>query len=320
MDVRSLQARFATYSAEYADGRANHLPMALDALCRMGARDERLTSFATGYLATHDLEPASAFELEARARYRERFAERGRSRAIAEALDELVDAAASSFFHPLIRTAYALGHDDDEELAAALAFWHLAARRIGPPPISDGRAAGDIAETFRGLRAIVEPEERGTLLIDRIAAIADQPTFGEIVHGRPTFDELDRAEWPIVLLFGQTRSFSLVHILTALHAWRTIARYAGEAALRTEQLWMGICATYVVAGAPPMLPALREERRMSAATLPNWDEILRYAIASEDDHVVKATYALWQHPHAGDPIFRWAAARYARVPPRAATA
>ena len=319
-DVRAWQARFSAFSAEYASGRANHLPMALDALARMGASPQRLESFAGTYLRTHELEPAGAGELEVRARYAERLARRGRKRAVAEALDELVDAPASSFFHALIRTAYALGREDDDELAAALAFWHRSAQRLGPPPATDGRAAGDIGETLRALRTVVEPEERGTLLMDRIVAIANLPGFAAIVQGRPTLDELGRFEWPIALLFGQTRSFTLVHVLTALHAWRALAPHAGEAAGRTEQLWVGLCATYVAAGAPPALPALREERRMSAARLPDWDEIVRYARASDDDHVVKAVYALWTHPASDDPVFRWAASRYAGVPARAATA
>jgi hypothetical protein len=305
-DIRAWQARFAAFSAEYAGGRANHLPMALDALARMGASPERLESFAGSYLRTHELEPAGAEELEARKRYRERLARRGRRRAIAEVLDELVDAPASSFFHALIRTAYALGREDDDELAAAFAFWHRSAQRLGPPAATDGRA--------------VEPEQRSTLLMDRIAAIAELPSFGAIVHGRPTFDELTRFEWPIALLFGQTRSFTLVHVLTAVQAWRTIRPHAGEAAGRTEQLWVGLCATYVAAGAPPALPALREERRMSAARVHDWEEIMRYARGSDDDHVIKAIYALSTHPALNDPVFRWAASRYAGVPARAVTA
>src|SRR5688572_26371891 len=118
------------YHAEYRGGLSNHLSMALVALARMGAQDERLRCYARLY--ERRLEPAPdpgkvlaewPSYLGRRARYADflatfghAVAESGWEPTLRGALPALMPGCGAAAFHPLIRLAFAIEAREPQEM------------------------------------------------------------------------------------------------------------------------------------------------------------------------------------------------------------
>ena len=129
------------WSAEFPFCLANHLPMVLVALHRMGASDERLEAYCHIYHEQNGLVPVPepigsitsdnwrAFlgQREREGDYRTFFAREvarlGATPAALRYLPELIPGMAASATHALMRMAYATLTDSDEETGVALAYW-----------------------------------------------------------------------------------------------------------------------------------------------------------------------------------------------------
>jgi len=134
--------------ATTSDRLSNHLPMALVALSRLGATDDRLAGFAARY--QHRLapipssEPIATFDewLAARGRdgaygalreYLERcVAADGVDATVRRHLPHLIDGLSGAAFHGIIRLAYALDAASGPRVAAGLAYLTEVHQPLGP--------------------------------------------------------------------------------------------------------------------------------------------------------------------------------------------
>ena len=140
-----LLAHGQRYQPLYRDRLANHLPMALIALERMGAGDTRLSAFASGYEGRLALRVPLALPLESRETLS---GEEAFERALMHVQGEikahgaepilrlwlpvLLPGIAASAFHCVIWLAYAVDAQDEPEIAAALAYWITAFEPLAP--------------------------------------------------------------------------------------------------------------------------------------------------------------------------------------------
>ena len=138
------------WSAEFPFCLANHLPMVLVALHRMGASDERLEAYCQIYHRQNGLvpvpEPMGAItrdnwreflgHREREADYRTFFASEvarlGATPAARHYLPQLMPGIAASATHAFMRMAYATMTDSDEETGVALAYWAATYLSLGP--------------------------------------------------------------------------------------------------------------------------------------------------------------------------------------------
>ena len=122
------------FGAFYRGYLANHLPMALVALDRMGADDAALARFEAGHVLTH-LEPIERDpDFQRAVEVAEaRLAREGRDAVLRCDLERLLTGIGSGAFHGAIRTAYALESGSPRELAHALAYWSLAFEPLPEP-------------------------------------------------------------------------------------------------------------------------------------------------------------------------------------------
>jgi hypothetical protein len=309
-ELRSIHDRWRAASGEYGNHLANHLPMALAALAAIGASPARLKGFAERYTATHALRPAAAAELSCRAEFRRRLAADGRAAVLAAELPSLLPGAAASAFHAAIRTAYATERDDDDELAAALAFWSQSYLPLVAPARSAGPFTGVDAALAR-LRGIAAGPDGSGLIFRRMELVVADPAFARRLVTAPPATELPALAVATADVFGATRDFVALHAMTATHALRVLLPWVPDPDAGVAAFWPAFAAAYVVAGAPaPADPPERAARRARAPA--RWDEVLAAALASDDDHVIKAVFTAWMQERAyGERLFRWAAARYA---------
>ena len=185
------------WSAEFPFCLANHLPMVLVALHRMGASDERLEAYCHIYHKQNGLVPvpeptakitpdnwrADLGEREREGDYRAFFAGEtarlGATPAALHYLPQLIPGIAASATHALMRMAYATLTDSDEETAVSLGYW---AATYLPLRVSQGLAPStddpaDVLAFMYGPEAFRHVEPERDLLWHFMRAVAERPEF-----------------------------------------------------------------------------------------------------------------------------------------------
>jgi len=286
------------FDAEYASGLSSHLPMALVALARLGADDERLRSFEAAYAkrlhAAPPVEPWPAGEAwkqrlgdpRAWPAYRALFAQWIEAESAAEVLGQVLPAlmpgVAASAFHGPIRVAYAITANHAGELGDALAYWACRWFACGERLVVAPRtAARDPRPALDALRTIEVPEK--PLIALAMAAVAAHPDFLPLAS-RLEVDErttLPRLAALAAERFVAAGGFTTLHLVTSAHAMRVLLPWldAPDRAAALAHYTQAFAAGWVTlqgAGAVPF----------DAAPLP-WPELVARAIESDNDHVIK---------------------------------
>lgn len=305
-------------------GTANHLPMALIALSRMGAPDQRLVEYFRWWEDNRALPRQDSGRRVDRQDWRQhvgdaamfdaladcfrRWAiERGGGEVVGMVFSEVSGGVAAVALHGLIRLAYGLEAEHPGETGAGLA---AICSRYVDLGIELDRAlpASSAASAFGRLaRAIGGASFAGGGIIGRMrTAAADRrfvAGFSRPPLGPALLDDLAGAA---IALYWQTGDFTVLHMVTATHAARVLFTRFPELATTDAigALWGAVCAAYASIGAPP--PA---ELPLSSETLP-WTDIFGRAIPSNDSHVIKMTYTCHsESARYGSALYRAVAAR-----------
>jgi Questin oxidase-like len=262
------------YSATYANGMSNHLPMALHAIRRLGATSDRAGEFASFY--ARRLRPMSAAEAADADRLAAELARDGREAFLRKHVARLTPGIGSAAFHGVIRTAYAVDSGVDDDLADAIAAWERHYSVI-ESSAGDGRPAADLFAAVRG-------DDRfggafaGTSISGRIAKVVSMPAFRDYRFAAPALPDLVTIAVKIYLASGD---FTALHLLTGCHAARVLAPYLASHAL--HHLATAMLAAYVTIGRPAF--------DVEVSDAPDWETLARQAIASNDDHDLKLVYS-----------------------------
>jgi hypothetical protein len=318
------------WSWEFPFCLANHLPMVLVALHRMGASDERLEAYCDTYHKQNGLvpvpEPIGAItrdnwreflgQREREADYRTFFAGEvaglGATPAAIHYLPHLMPGMAASATHALMRMAYATMTDSDEETGVSLAYWAATYLALGPSrgakPSTDDPAQVlafmSEPEAFRR----VEPER--DLLWHFMRAVAQKPEFAPVVDmlaiGPRTHDRIALCS---LSLYAATLDFCALHAVTGTHWLRLMAPRTPNAATPVRYFWQAIASLVPKIGFPN-LPSADELEAWRRARLPDWPEIYREAVARDDEHDLSLTFSAGEEfEHYGDRLYQYAAAK-----------
>jgi Questin oxidase-like len=294
--LRALLTDAVGFDAEYGASLSNHLPMALAALARLGASDERLAEFAERYARRLHAAPptvpwpagdawrACLGEPAAWPRYRALFrdwiANEGAPEMLAQALPVLMQGAGAAAFHGPIRAAYALAANHADELADALAYWACRWFSCGN---ADGRGAvDDPARVFAAFDLARELPPQ-PLISQRMAAAAAHPRFAPIadalhIDARRTLPRLAQLA---AERYAAGADFTVLHLVTSAHAMQVLLPWLDENdRLPALAHYARACAA-AWAALPPREPPLP-----AAPVLP-WDEIVARVIESDDEHAIK---------------------------------
>ncbi len=303
--LHALLDRGLALHPEYGGGLANHLPMALHALYALGGDAERLRAWDARHRAR--LQPraadAAADAFEARhAAMASALARDGRDAVLRRELPGSMAGVAASAFHGLIRTAHAVAAGHDGELAMGLAYWsHRHLPLLAPQEPSGGDLP--LSRWLAELQALRPGREvSGRLITGRMRAWAAEPSFAAIApHLRLERDTLGALADAAARLYAATEDFTVLHMVTACHALLTLWPWLDEpaAALRSFSVAaaVALCASQARGDAAP-------------AAARQWSVIVPLALASEDEHIVKLTYAARGLESAfGGEAFRAAATR-----------
>jgi hypothetical protein len=318
------------WSVEFPFFLANHLPMVVVALNRMGASDERLEAYAHVYHRQNGLVPVPARigeitrdtwrdflgQREREGDYRAFFASEGARLGAREAaiayLPQLIPGIAASAMHAFMRMAYATLIDSDEETGVALAYWAATYLSLGASqdraPVTDDPA--DVLVYMHGPETFRHVETERDLLWHFMRAIALKPEFAPVVDMLAIGPEThDRAACCSLALYASTLDFCALHAVTGTHWLRMIAPRTPDSAPPLRYFWQAIAALVPKIGFPvlPSEDQLEQWRRMP---LPDWPEIHREAITRDDEHDLSLSFsASEEFKRYGDPLYKYAAAK-----------
>jgi hypothetical protein len=324
--LSELLGRQRSYHPEYSGGLANHLPMALVALTRMGAPAERLQVYARLY--ERRLEPAppegqvvagSGWQrhLGQRARYadvlatfRQGMAEAGWPAVLREAVPVLMPGCAAAAFHPLIRLGFAIEAEAPGEMAIALAYWASRFLQLG----QDAMVSESISEDPKALlaRLVADPAfahrpDADSLIDADMKRATAMPEFAPVSGWLAIGPDTQRRLASMALeIYAATGDFTALHMVTGVQAARVVLPFCADRDATLRSLWQALAAAYLSIGKP----AIPEAPPLDPTDAPDWPAILERAREAADEHVIKIVYSCWvEDATYADPLFRAVAAR-----------
>lgn len=299
-----------------ARGTTNHCPMALCALAGMGASPERLQEFFIHWHESYALPQLPANDTIEYENFRaylgqrdsfadlqscfvNRIAECGKNEVINEVFALVPFAPATTAFHALIRLSYGVQAGHNGEIAAGLASLVVANFNINID-MSGRQPASSVAAGFQYLSQCMEGKlYPGRMITEKMQAVVNDEHFLCHLPAAPVTEHLldELARWSIAA-YGQTKDFTILHIVTGVNAARQILPYLeSETIARSSQdLWIALCAAYVSVGAPALkdIAAYESEMLMLYPDPDAWPTLFGRAININDDHVIKLTYTCSQ--------------------------
>jgi hypothetical protein len=329
-ELTRLVTKARAFSVEFPAFLANHLPMVLVALRRMGASDERLAEFFEFYRVTNKLVPVPppvapieqalwteslgdrTREGDYRAFFLGEIERLGLNATIDTYLPTLVPGIAASALHALMRLAYGALTANTAEIGTALGYWAATYLRLaepsGAPPITDDPAA--VLLRIRDYPTFRNVEVELDLLWHFMRSMAAKPEFKPVVDWLDivpgTHDRIAKAS---LALMAGTMDFCAVHAVTGTHWIRILNGYWPNHDLALRYFWTAIASLYPKIGFPD-LPSADQLDAWRRADCPEWPDIFAKAVQSNDEHDLSFTFSAQQEwEFYGDPLYRFVAAR-----------
>jgi hypothetical protein len=328
--LRTLIAEIGQRSGEFPVLLANHLPMVLEAMGRLGASPERLEEYAEHYNRVHAVPPmpqpmepldettwhTAIGHREREADLRDFFAEvvsrQGGAAAIRAYLPRLFPGVAASATHGLMRLAYAVLRSDEGEIGNALGYW-AATYLAFPVRNGVGLPKASAVELVVGMRD--EPGFTGitvssTLLWKWIENMGTVPAFQSML-GRLEPDDgmLPTLRQASLALYASTMTFEALHAVTGCHWLRLVTPYVDNPGQLYAYWWENVLALHARIGMPALPDAAQLDEWRELA-LPADAEIAAAAVASDDEHHHSLVFsALEEFNLTGDPLYKVVAAR-----------
>jgi hypothetical protein len=320
-ECQELLTASRRYAPLYGNRLANHLPMALLALDRLGADAAAMRRFTDGYarkllpaavegsgLDPHDVLGSSGDYPRFLTFFQDRIREAGVEAVLHDWVPVLMPGLAASAFHGIIRLAYAIEGGLEDEIASALAYW---AGEYAALPLSLEPGEGTLDEIAERLRVKVANHEfKPGIIIDKMLEIAWDPALsGPVVQpaAAPSLREIARFA---LRVYTEREDFTLLHLVTGCHAFRIVQRYASDTALARRYLWQAALAGWltVAIGSKKGTQAGADDADARE------EAIAARAVLSGDDHVIKLCYtALCEYREYDDPGYLRIAARKLRT-------
>lgn len=335
-ELERLLRESRAFSGEFPDFLANHLPMILVAMQRMGATDGRLADFFVAYRDTNHLVPVPPpiAPIE-RTRWTEALGDRSREgdyrtffagevarlggrKTIATYLPTLIPGIAASATHGFMRLAYGVMRSDDDEIAAALGIWsatYLELGRVtGAAPVTD--EPGVVLLRLQPVESLRHVETELDLLWHFMRGVSEKPEFRPVVDWleiKP--DSLARVARASLALYAATMDFCALHALTGTHWLRLLRPMAPDPNLALRYFWQSIAALYPKIGFPdlPTAEMLDAWRNLPS---PDWSEIEAAAVRSDDEHDLSLVFSAREEWKVyGDRLYQVVAARRVKLIP-----
>ena len=314
---KDLLVQATDFHPIYGDGFADHLPMALVALDRLGASSARLHAFYRASIpslvrlefANQPLYPSDAMGdpsgfASVRLYFQRAIVEDGPELVLRRWLPELVPGITAASLHGLIRLGYAITTSNNAEMASGLALWTTAFTSLGPPGLLVDEAPKDVAKRISQL--IADAPGMPGLIADRMIHTAALPSLQSSKSQPKQLELADIADFAISA-YASFDDFTLLHAVTATHAFRVILPYAADSTVALRYFWRSILIAALSSGVP-----LHRDWPRAHHDRQSWTDIAARAVESDDEHVIKLVYSAFSESEKySNPLYQFAATRQA---------
>lgn len=307
-----LLAQSSIYAPFFQGGFSSHLTMTLIALDNLGAQDDIKRMYFDDCIKKLELNREKSIEIN-----RDNFddflglathfpayldfieyevKDMGVEKTIELYFDKLSPGIGAAAFHALIRLGYAIGLPSEcgtvakKEIAISIAY--LATAYLPLHNLKEC-SAQSVRERLAYIRRnfTPDPEFIGEgLILQRMRSASYHPQFDSLV-GRIKLDNdglHDLADF-VIKLYCETYDFSALHAVTATHALRLILPYVKDQDKIINNYWTALVALYFSIRAPKVdLDKIISDEQIG---LFQWDEIIKSAIRSRDEHTIKFVYS-----------------------------
>ncbi|GJL95149.1 MAG: hypothetical protein DHS20C05_15540 [Hyphococcus sp.] len=323
-DLKTHAQKFAPNYGEH--DFSDHLPMAVTALNKLGATEQRVDEFVKTYAKKLKRKKPGAKSLDglllsarigdptvyplAYNYFSEAIANEGRVEVLATYLPELTNAIATAAFHGILRTTFGLIANEDSEIAAGLAYWWANAE-----PVSFSMSIGaanndvetlidDVADSFKRHGKKLNLDH--PTISARIAEVFASARIGSVLNRAAAANvSFDKIAATALRIYLSTGDFTALHCVTGVHATRILSEHVvmNDVDLR-KALWGAICAAYASIGAPPLISLTP-----APVKPPDWRVITSAALSSDDEHDIKFAYSCMEEArqYGRDAHYRYAA-------------
>lgn len=330
-EAEALLAEMPGWGSEFDRTFANHAPMVLTALARIGGNPDQMRRFFDSYRAYKNLRPFAVSaqvlgdddwqsaigcrerEPDLRVFFSHQVAILGIDGALRKFLPILAPGIAASAFHALMRTAYGVLRESEADIAVALAYWAATYLALPPatgaPPLTDDPA--DVlrrVNEIEALRDLVLHELLWQNIRDATATADFRPVVDWLKIGP---DAMERMAGVAIGAFAATQHFAALHVVTGLHWIRLVSPFCEQQThdVMLRVFWQSIAALMPEMGFP-VLPDEATVNQWRRCDAPGWDEIHAAAAASFDEHDISFAFSAFEEMKVyGDPLYRVAAAR-----------
>lgn len=300
--LKLLLNKAGNYHPHYGNRLATHLPMVLSALSFLGATDEKLEATfnegTKGLEYLNELEYSVAVEeikpyLGDSSKYKNylkyfnsQISKHGAKTVLKHTLPMLLPGLAASAFHGLIRLAYAIEINNDNEIAISLAYWcaEFQAFDIGDKKTSDSLESILIKLAPIGVKHTFSPG----IIVDRMAEIGEL-LKRENYACQPNVISFTDIRKLCLRAFYAQEDFTLLHTVTGCHAFSIIMPYIENKDAALKELWKAILVAYLSTG----LSYYTEKLTLSSSNC-DFDTIISKALESKDSHVIKLVYSCFK--------------------------
>ena len=319
-----LLIKAGKYHPLYGDRLANHLPMELYALKQLGASDNKLKSAFDKSLEKLSLVDDSAtdnpcfdltYNLGNSQQYnnyldyfQKEIARLGYEALLKSSLPILLPGIAASAFHALIRLAYAIEAKNEKEIAIALAFWCTEFQSFEISNQHTEECLQDIMKRLAplGSQHLFAPG----IIVDRMREIGELLKCNKTLL-QPKTIQISEIRQFCVTAFADKSNFTLLHTVTACHAFRIVSPYILNKALAMREIWKAVVIAYLSTGLSYEAPKIKHPQiQIDFNVELEFSSVINTAAKSTNTHVIKLVYTCWREfIEYKDPIYYFVAKR-----------
>jgi len=332
IDIRDKVNKYQDFAPEYGDlNLTNHLPMAQYALYRLGANDADLERFTRRYIDAHGLHPAPVPSLplslndanwreylgkrEQFVHYRSYFGSQlkklGRTKFLELYFNALVRGISSEAYHSLIRLAYGVESENDEEIVSGVAYLADSYLELNGPLPEVSSSALPLSEQLSYLSEELSSDQLKLpplegIIVTKMSIISQADVLAGVSKNLaiPTGTTLRDFADLALNLYLTFKDFTALHTVTSCHASRVMMPYVEDKTLYLRYLYQAFVAAYLSIGAPQI--ANFESFPDSSQTIV--EQLKAAAQKADDDHDIKLTYtSLEEHRQYGNNLYLKAA-------------
>lgn len=297
--LKMLLQKASHYHPLHGDRLANHLPMVLVASSYLGASDSELKALFNDSISDLDYLDITADTVNIhsisqylgdRSKYlaylkffNAQIAISGSATVLRNSLPALMPGIAASAFHALIRLAYAIETNNENEIAIALAFWSTEYQtfELCPKTTTDSLAVILAKVAPIGVNHTYSPG----IIVDRMAEIATILNHSMQLYRPESLNFTDIRKICLQAFYVQN-DFTLLHTVTGCHAFSIIMPYIQNMDFALKEFWQAIVVAYLSTGLP--FNILQNDGLSKQC---DFNPIILKALSSTDAHVIKLVYS-----------------------------